>query len=85
MRSLATGPLFTVQDGSLLTGIVMCNLLATCFPGISLDTYSFRIGGTSALSSGGLSDATVQILGSGTSNSFQRYLFLDAAVCDAAA
>ena len=84
LRGPASGPLFTFQDGSLLTRTVMSNLLATCFPGSSLDTHSFRIGGASALSSGGLPDATVQILGRWTSNCFQRYLhFSDAAVCDA--
>ena len=84
LRVLAAGQLFTLQDGSLLTRTFMSNLFATCFPGSSLDTHSFRIGGASVLSSGGLPVATVQMLGRWTSNCLQRYIhFSDAAVCDA--
>ena len=70
LRGLVSGPLFTFQQGSLLIRTVMSNLLVTCLPGNALDTYSFRIGGASALFSEGLPDATLQILDKWTSKCF---------------
>ena len=85
LRGDSRGPLFTFQDGSQLTRLVMSNLLSTCFPDCSLDSHSFRIGGASAAASGGLSDAAIQILGRWSSEAFKRYLhYSDAAVCEAA-
>ena len=73
-RGNAEGPLFRFQDGSYLTRSVFSSLLSSCFPGLSLNTHSFRIGGASAAASNGLNDATIQVLGRWSSDAYRRYL-----------
>ena len=70
------GPLFLFTDGHLLTRRSVSNILHSCFPGITLDTHSFRIGGASAAASAGVSDSTIQILGRWSSDTYRRYLCL---------
>ena len=69
-------PLFLFTDGHLLTRRSVSNILHSCFPGITLDTHSFRIGGASAAASAGVSDSTIQILGRWSSDTYRRYLRL---------
>ena len=73
-RGNTEGPLFMFQDGSLLTRSVMSTMLSSCFPGLSLNTHSFRIGGASSAASNGFTDAAIQILGRWSSDAYKRYL-----------
>lgn len=75
-RNNLQGPIFTFADGSYLTRTVLSSLLEACFPGCSLNTHSFRIGGASSLASHGFSDATIQTLGRWRSRAYLNYIQL---------
>ena len=69
-----TGPLFTFSDGTYLTRAYLSNLIQTVFPGVNLNTHSFRIGGASAAAAAGVPDSTIQVMGRWASNAYRVYL-----------
>ena len=79
LRGSRFGPLFTFGDGSYLTRLRLVTFLREIFTDVNTNTHSFRIGGASALSSAGVSDAQIKILGRWNSNCFTRYLRLSSA------
>ena len=86
LRPDVSGPLLIFQDGSFLTRNYLSQLIKRCFPGHSLDTHSFRIGGASAAASNGIEDSTIQILGRWSSDAYRRYIHLsDERIYEAAA
>lgn len=76
-RGLHTGPLFTHKDGTYLTRARLATFLNSIFNSELINTHSFRIGGATALSLAGYTDAQIQIIGRWRSNSFTRYLRLN--------
>ena len=76
LRGSRFGPLFTFRDGTYLTRLRLVTFLRDIFTDVNINTHSFRIGGASALSSAGISDAQIKILGRWNSNCFTRYLRL---------
>lgn len=77
LRSRWTGPLCSFADGSFLTRQRLSSILQECFPGVNINTHSFRIGGASAAAAAGIPDSTIQILGRWSSDAFLRYLRFD--------
>ena len=76
-RGLHYGPLFTYKDGSFLTRSRFAAFLKGIFTTEVINTHSFRIGGATALSLAGYTDAQIQIIGRWKSSSFTRYLRLN--------
>ena len=76
IHSNPNGPLFIFTNGNLLTRRSVSVILHQCFPGVTMDTHSFRIGGASAAASAGVSDSVIQILGRWSSDTYRRYLRL---------
>lgn len=77
------GPLFPFKSGSTLSYYFVANMfshtLTLC--GLNSNRYkghSFRIGAATDAAARGLSDATIQKLGSWKSNAFQRYIRFNA-------
>ena len=75
------GPLYTFADGSYLTRQHMASLIKKACNDIHLNTHSFRIGGATALSIAGYSDAQIKIIGRWNSDCFVKYLRLDYKFC----
>ena len=74
----ANRPLFSFSSGRFLTRSDIYNLLRAVFPfSNNINTHSFRIGGASAASAGGLPDSRIMILGRWASDAFRRYLRFD--------
>ena len=73
-RGFNYGPLFMFKDSSYLTRARLAAFLKTIFTSEIINTHSFRIGGATALSMAGFSDAQIQIIGRWRSSSFTRYL-----------
>ena len=69
-----SGPLYTFSDGTFLTRNYVSNLLHRLWPGINIDTHSFRIGGASSAAAAGVADSTIQLLGRWSSNAYRRYI-----------
>ena len=76
LRRPLPGPLFMLSDSSFLTRARLANILKLCFNDVTINTHSFRIGGASALSAAGFSDAQIKLLGRWNSNCFIKYLRL---------
>ena len=83
VRPQVSGPAFVFADGSFLTRNCLSAILSSCFPSVSLNTHSFRIGGASTAASIGIPDSAIQILGRWSSNAYKRYLhFSDDTIVD---
>lgn len=76
-RGVLNGPLFIFSDGSFLTRARFAAFINSVFNNPLLNTHSFRIGGASALSASGVSDAQIKIIGRWNSDCFIRYIRLD--------
>ena len=77
IRSCMPGPLFRFVDNSFLTRARFAAMLAKCVNNdLNINTHSFRIGGASALSAAGVSDAQIKLIGRWNSNCFIKYLRL---------
>ena len=77
VRGLSWGPLFLFSDGVFLTRARLSSLIKLCFPQVSLDTHSFRIGGASLAAQSGVPPLLIKKLGRWRSNAFLRYLHFD--------
>ena len=75
LRSLQPGPLFVLHSGAYLTRRYVAAFLRLALPGVpNINTHSFRIGGASAASSAGASDALIRIMGRWSSDCYTRYI-----------
>lgn len=74
LRPPLAGPLFMYDDGSFLTRRRLSSFVQACFPGINVNTHSFRIGGASAAASAGIADSSIKILGRWSSDAYLRYI-----------
>ena len=72
-----SGPLFVFSDGSHLTRHRLSGLIQQCFPNMSLDTHSFRIGGASLAAQSGIPPLLMQKMGRWRSTAFLRYIYFD--------
>ena len=77
VRGRGWGPLFLFSDGSFLTRARLSSLIKLCFPSVSLDTHSFRIGGASLAAQSGVPPLLIQKLGRWRSDAFLRYIHFD--------
>ena len=74
VRGSVLGPLFIFSNGSFLTRNKLSSLIKNCFPNLSLDTHSLRIGGATLAAQSGVSPLLIKKMGRWRSNTFMRYI-----------
>ena len=79
--ALKNYPMFTEDNGILLTGSKLNSILREAFPEFAdgkkfLSTHSFRLGIPSEMARSGYSDAEIKIQGRWTSDSYNAYVKL---------
>ena len=78
-RSPASGPLFTLQDGSTLSRACLVTAVRSCLRagGVNEEAYSghsFRIGAATTAAKKGIEDSMIQVLGRWQSAAYLRYV-----------